>query len=163
MDNRPLGFAVRCINVDDAGRIGTAPWPVIGGISPELTGLGAPAAGIKHRHGRFIGEQFGPLPELAKEPFVQWTQVPRGMADPVCQRRTIQIDALAGVDLGLPVQRQVVGIFRHQDLSHRGLGRQSALDQPRRSWRLHDAVLAGSAGVFGPPSDENPELRRHQV
>src|SRR3954467_8022009 len=35
MSDRPLGFAVRCINVDDARWIGAAPWPVIGGIWPR--------------------------------------------------------------------------------------------------------------------------------
>ena len=28
---------------------------------------------------------------------------------------------------------------------------------------LHDAILASPAGVFGPPGDEHPELRRHHV
>jgi len=36
----------------------------LGGIGPELAGLGAPAAGIKHRQGRFVGKQLRPLPEL---------------------------------------------------------------------------------------------------
>lgn len=39
------------------------------------------------------------------------------------------MDALAGIDLGLPVQRQMIGIFRHQNLGD-GFGRQAALDQP---------------------------------
>ena len=94
---------------------------------------------------------------------MQRAQVPGGMADPVGQRRAIEIDALAGVDLGLPVERQMVGIFGHQNLGDGGLGRQAALDQPRRRRGLHDTVLAGPAGVFGPPGDEHPELRRHDV
>jgi len=57
----------------------------------------------------------------------------------------------------------VVGIFRHQNLGDGGLGRQSALDQPCRDRRLHDPIFAGPAGVSGPPGDEDPELRRHQV
>ena len=94
---------------------------------------------------------------------MQRTQVPGGMSDPVGQRRAIQIDALAGVDLGLAVQRQMVGIFGDQNLGDRGLGRQAALDQPRRRRGLHDTVLACPAGVFGPAGDEHPELRRHDV
>ena len=42
---------------------------------------------------------------------MQRAQVPCGMADPVGQRRPVQIDALAGVNLGLAIQRQMVGIF----------------------------------------------------
>ena len=91
------------------------------------------------------------------------TQVPGGAADPVGQRRAIEIDALPGVDLGLAIQRQMVGIFGHQNLGDGRLGRQAALDQPRRRRRLHDTVLAAPAGVFGPADDEHPELRRHDV
>jgi len=94
---------------------------------------------------------------------VQRAQVPGGLSHPVRQCRTIEIDALAGINLGLPVQRQMIGIFGHQNLGDGGLGRQSAFDQPGRSRRLHDTVFARSAGVFGPPGDENAELRRYHV
>ena len=94
---------------------------------------------------------------------MQRAQVPGGMADPVCQRRAIQIDALAGINLGLAVERQVVGIFGHQNLGDRGLGRQAALDQSHRRRGLYDTVLASPAGIFRPPGDEHPELRRHDV
>jgi hypothetical protein len=57
----------------------------------------------------------------------------------------------------------MIGIFGYQNLGDGGLGRQSAFDQPGRSRRLHDTVFARSAGVFGPPGDENAELRRHHV
>ena len=89
--------------------------------------------------------------------------MPGGVANPVRQRGTIQIDTLAGVDLGLPIQRQMVGIFGHQNLGDGRLGRQSALDQPGWGRGLQDTVLARAAGVFGPQGDEHPELRRHDV
>jgi hypothetical protein len=57
----------------------------------------------------------------------------------------------------------MVGIFGHQNLGNRGLGRQAALDQPRWRRRLHDTVLASPAGIFGPPGNQHPELRRHHV
>jgi hypothetical protein len=38
----------------------------------------------------------------------------------------IQID---GVNLGLVIERQVVGLFGHQNLNEGGAGRQSAFDQ----------------------------------
>jgi hypothetical protein len=82
---------------------------------------------------------------------------------PVRQRRTIELNALAGVNLRLPIERQVIGIFGDQDLGDGGLGRQSALDQPGRGRRLHDTVLASTAGVFGPPGNEDLELSRDQV
>ncbi|MFK4492432.1 hypothetical protein ABIA45_007510 [Bradyrhizobium sp. USDA 336] len=57
----------------------------------------------------------------------------------------------------------MIGIFGDQHLGDGSLGRQTALDQPSRGWRLHDAILAGPAGVFGPPGHEDPELRRDRV
>lgn len=85
------------------------------------------------------------------------------LSHPVRQGRTIELNALAGVNLRLPVERQVIGIFGDQDLGDRGLGRQSALDQPGRGRRLYDPIFAGPAGVLGAPRHEDPELRRDQV
>ncbi len=95
---------------------------------------------------------------------MQRAQVPGRMTDPIRQRGSIQIDAaLASIDLGLPVQRQMVGIFGHQNLCDGGLGRHAALDKMCRCRGLQDAVLASPAGVFRSPGDEYPELRRHHV
>ena len=57
----------------------------------------------------------------------------------------------------------MIGIFGHQNLGDGCLRRQAALDQPGRSLGLQDAVLAGAAGVFGAPGDDNAELRLHHV
>src|ERR1700719_2038539 len=89
--------------------------------------------------------------------------MPRGVPTPVRQRGAIQLDALAGVELALPVQRQMICIFGRQNLGDGGLGRQSALDQPGWGLSLQDTVLARSAGVFGSAGDKDPELRRHHV
>ncbi|ANP91195.1 hypothetical protein BA011_35680 (plasmid) [Rhizobium leguminosarum] len=35
MSHQALGFAVRCIDIDDTGWIGCQPWSVIAGISPK--------------------------------------------------------------------------------------------------------------------------------
>ena len=86
-----------------------------------------------------------------------------GTADPIGQCRAIEIDALPGVDLSLPIQRKMIGVFGDENLRHRRLGRQSALDQPRRRGRLHHHVLASPAGVFGPANHQHAELRRHDV
>jgi hypothetical protein len=54
---------------------------------------------------------------------MQRTQVEGSSSPPVRQCRTIELNALAGVNLGLPVERQVIGIFGDQDLGDGGLGR----------------------------------------
>jgi retron-type reverse transcriptase len=56
---------------------------------------------------------------------------------------------LLGRDLGLTILRKVIGIFGDEDLRYRRLGRQSALDQPRRRRRLKHDVFPSPAGVFG--------------
>jgi hypothetical protein len=105
MGDRSVGLAIGGIDIGDAWRIGTTPWPVVRRIGPRLTGLGAPAAGIEHRHRRLVGKQLWPLSELAKEALMQRTQVEGCLSHPVRQRRTIELNALAGVNLRLPIER----------------------------------------------------------
>ncbi|MGY4503267.1 hypothetical protein ACVWYH_007224 [Bradyrhizobium sp. GM24.11] len=64
---------------------------------------------------------------------MQRTQVEDRLSHPVRQCRTIELNTLAGVNLRLPVEWQVIGIFGDQDLGNGGLGRQTALDQPGRA------------------------------
>lgn len=42
------------------------------------------------------------------------------MPNPVRQCRSLESGALARIDRGLPVKRQVIGIFGHQSLAHYG-------------------------------------------
>ena len=84
-------------------------------------------------------------------------------ADPIGQRRTVEFDALAGVDLSLPIQRKMIGIFGDKHLRYRGLGWQSAFDKPGRRWRLHHHVLTSPAAIFGSPNHQHAELCRHDV
>jgi hypothetical protein len=126
--DRPLGLAIGRVDIGNARWIRTTPGTVIGGIGPELAGLGPATAGIEDGRGGLICEQPGQFPEPHQETLMQRAQMPGSMTDPVCQRRPVQIDALAGINLGLAIQRQVVGIFGHQNLGDRSLGRQAALD-----------------------------------
>jgi hypothetical protein len=96
---------------------------------PKAAGLGPAAAGIEYGRGGLIREQPGQLLEPHEVVLMQRPKMPGGMTDPVCQRRAIQSDALAGVNLGLAIQQQMVGILGHQNLGGSGLGRQTALDR----------------------------------
>lgn len=163
MAEQALGFAVGCIDIGDPWRIEPTPGPVVGGIGPKLAGLGAPSTGIEHRHRRLIGEQLGPRAKHREKALMQRAQMEGGMPNPVRQCRSVEMDALAGIDLGMPLEWQMIGIFGHQNLGDGCLRRQSALDQPGRSVGLPDAVFTNAAGVFGTPGDGNAELRRHHV
>jgi hypothetical protein len=90
-------------------------------------------------------------------------QVESRPADPVGQRRAVERDPLAGIDLRLPIQWKMIGIFGDQNLRHRGLRRQAAFDQPGGCGHLDHHVLAGPAGIFGPAHHQHAELGRDDV
>ena len=77
-------------------------------------------------------------------------QMEGGASDPVGESRAVEAEALALVNLRLAIERQMIGVFGDEHVGDGRLGRQAALDQPRRRRRLDDDVLAGAAGVFGP-------------
>ena len=94
---------------------------------------------------------------------MNWPQQEGRTADPIGQGRAVKLNALAGADLSLPVERQMIGIFANEHLRDCRLRRRSALDQARRRRRLHHHVLASPAAIFGPANDEHAELRRHDI
>jgi hypothetical protein len=100
--------------------------PIVGGISPELASLGAAAARIQHRR---RGKQPAGFLECSQQTLLQRAQVPGRMTDPVRQCGAVEVDPLTRTNLGLAIERQMVGIFGHQNLGHGRLGRQAALDQ----------------------------------
>ncbi|KTQ96359.1 hypothetical protein NS226_08315 [Aureimonas ureilytica] len=69
---------------------------------------------------------------MPEHPFVDGAQQEGGAPDPVGQRRTVEVDALASVDLRLAVERQVVGELRDEYLPDGSLGGNAVLDQSRR-------------------------------
>jgi hypothetical protein len=65
---------------------------------------------------------------------LQGLQPPAGATYPVRQGRAVDLDALPGEDLALPVKRQVIAVFSDQDVSKKtGTGEAPwRLDAPRR-------------------------------
>ena len=161
--DRLLGLAVRRVDIGDRRRVRSAPGPVVSRVGPKLAGLGPPAPRIEHRRRRLVGEQLRRRPQMRENALVHGPQVERGASDPVGERRAIETNALPLVNLGLAIERQVVGVFGDDHVRDRRLGRQAALDQPRRRRRLDDDVLASAAGIFGSAHDQHSELRRHDV
>ena len=123
MDDRPFGLAIGSVDIGDGGRVRAAPGPVVAGIGPELAGLGAAASGIEHRGGGLVGKQFWRLLQPREQPLMHRPQEEGCPPDPIGQGRAIQVEALAGVNLSLPIQRQMVGIFGDEYLRHGGFGR----------------------------------------
>jgi hypothetical protein len=123
MGCRTLGLAVRRVDIGDRRRRRSAPRSVVTRVGPELAGLGPPSAGIEHRGRRLVGEQLGRSAQLVEQPGVQWSQPPRTPADPVGERRAVEIDSLAGIDLGLPVERKMIGVLGDDDVGEQHFGR----------------------------------------
>jgi hypothetical protein len=73
------------------------------------------------------------------------------------------MDALAGINLRLPIQGQMIGVLRDQDMRDQRLGRDAAFDDARRSQRLHDRTLAGTAAVAGTACHQDAEGGRHDI
>jgi len=99
----PLALAVSGIDIGHHRRIFAAPWSIVAGIGPELAGLGPTAPGIEHRRRRLVGEQPLGSSQSLQDVISQGAQIPGCLANPVGQGRAIELDVLAGVDLGLAV------------------------------------------------------------
>jgi hypothetical protein len=106
MLGRPPMLAIGGVDVDRRRRIAACKRPLVAGITPELAGLGAAAAGIEHGSGRLVSEQLGGGLEVLEQPVIDPPQREGAAADLIRQRCAIQIDPLAGIDLGLPIQGQ---------------------------------------------------------
>jgi hypothetical protein len=73
------------------------------------------------------------------------------------------MDALAGQNLHLPVQRQIPGELRDHHVGHERCRRHAALDQARQHFRLHHTIGAVAAGIFGTDRAQHPQDRRDHV
>lgn len=75
----------------------------------------------------------------------QRSQQRTGLPNPVGQRRTIELNALTRVNLGLAMQRKVVTVFRHQHVRQEPGTRKPAGDRSVRRRRLHDPLARCAA------------------
>jgi hypothetical protein len=87
---------------------------------------------------------------------------PGGLSDPVAQGRAVEVQSLAGIDLGLAVQRQMIAELSHQQMRQHARRGASARRRHRRSRGLRDGV-AGVAGIFRPHVADDLEVSRHVV
>src|SRR5271168_248216 len=90
-------------------------------------------------------------------------QMEAGPACPITQCRAIQVNALAGVDLGLPVERQVIAELRYDDLSDQRLGWQATGHHMFGCMRLRYGLRTAAAGVFRTTRHQHAQLRRDHV
>src|SRR5271157_6143676 len=80
----------------------------LAGISPELAALHTLAPRIEDGAACLVGKQFRRGLQDLEQPGLQRRQKRRGPAHPIGERGAVEIDALAAIDLRLPVQRTVM-------------------------------------------------------
>src|SRR5262245_60402176 len=85
------------------------------------------------------------------------------MAHPIRHRGAADLDAGAGIDALLAIERQAVGIFGDGHMGQQRLAWHAGLDEMRGRRCLADALLALRAAIFGTAGDDHPELRRCYV
>ena len=158
-----LALAVLAIDIGSGRMSGPTPGPVVDRVAPQPSGLGASPTGIKHRQRGVVSEYLGRGQHGAQHQLVQRRQPPAGAAHPGAQGGTIQRHTLAGEDLRLAIQRQMVGVFVDQHMRQQRLGGHAAVDRTLRRRRLHDRLLAGSAAIPRPADHADPQLGRHVV
>jgi hypothetical protein len=97
--------------------------------------------------------------DVARERLDQRIKERRRPTDAVSERRALQGHPLAGVDLRLPIQRQVIGVLGHQDVRQEPRTGNAACDRP--AWRRFlDDLLAARAGELRTHVPDHLEARR---
>jgi hypothetical protein len=97
--------------------------------------------------------------DVARDRFHQGHQRGRAGADPVGQCGDIEIDALLGVDLDLPVERQMRPVLGRKDLGQQLRPGAAAGDRVRRRRRLGDGLAFATGELLAHVLDDLP-LRR---
>src|SRR6476620_611197 len=136
---------------------------IIGSNRPKEPLLCLPAPRIEDWRRGFVHEETVSCRQIRAHTVSDRLQMEAGSACPVTQCRSIQPDALAGVDLGLPVERQVIAELRDDDLSDQRLGRQAAGHHVLGCMRLRHSFRTATAGVFRTTRHKHAQLRWDHV
>jgi hypothetical protein len=75
--------AVLGVEIDKAGRIGAAPWPVIPSKRPEPAELSSAVAAVEHQCAGLVGKEFRQGLEDLGQPLIERPQLAGRAADPV--------------------------------------------------------------------------------
>ena len=87
---------------------------------------------------------------------------PGRLSDPVAQRRAVEVEPLAGIDLILAIERQMIAVLRHQQMCERRRCGTATRGRHRRCRGLRDRIARG-AGIFRPDVTDDLEVPGHVV
>jgi len=136
-------LAGECMHSPRRGRIGegharwcrAAPRSVIAGQRPEVSRLGLSCPRIENRGAGLVHEELGGPLQARHQRIMDGAEFEGGATDPVSLGGAVEVDALAAVDLCLPIERQVIRVFADQHMGDRSLGRHAARNQSSRGAR----------------------------
>ena len=131
-------------------------------MRPELAGPGAAAPRVEHRHRRLVAEHSWRGLDRPQLKLIEALEPPGGTLHPAGERGAVEMDALAGQNLHLPIQRQIPGELRDHHLAHERRRGHPALDQARQHLCLDHAIRA-AAGIFGTDRAQDPQDRGDHV
>ena len=156
-----LGVLAAAIGRVVEERCGSRPAPeglVVAHIGPQ-----SPRAALapgEHGNSRVVGvDAFGGEDMLGGR-IDQRHQRRRTRADPVSQCRYVEIDAFVGVDVALPVERQMRPVLGEQDLRQEVRPSTAACDRMRWCRRLRDGLAFAARKLLAHVAYHLP-LRRH--
>ena len=159
-----LALAIGRVEVEGRRRRRRAPGPLVAHHHPQSAGLGPAPSRRQHRHRRVVGVQRGAGADMPADRLDQGLEQERHPADPVGQHRAIDLDPGPGIDVALPVQRQVIAVLRHQHMGEQARTRPAPLDRQRRHRRLHDRLASAAAQLrpdVAPPLEERGHVFEH--
>jgi hypothetical protein len=129
-----LAVAVARVEEQRGRRVGAGERPIVPDISPYSANDTLVFG--QHRHGRVVAVQaFGGEPVPADQ-LDERRQARRAGADPVCQGRHVERDALAGIGLALPVEGLVLaklGVKDHRQRARPGPRAGDDVERPHGS------------------------------
>ena len=131
--------------------------PIVAHIDPKPAGARLRLG--EHLHGRVVDMQAlggEHVPAKLGEDGVEGCDA---SADPVSERRDVELDALAGEGCALPVQRQMVAELADQDHGEQARAGKAAWDRMRRRRRLADRLAVPTGELFAHPLDDLPAPR----
>ena len=128
---RVLALAVAGEPIPGCRWRGAAPGAFVAGIGPEPCRLGLAGAGRQHADRRVVGEDRLGRQDMAPDGICEGFQQGGGFADPVGQRRAVQVEPFAVEDLALPVKWKMIGILADQHMGQETWPRAAALDGAR--------------------------------
>jgi hypothetical protein len=162
MRRRTLAPPIWTVEIDCRWRVRSAPGPVIAGVNPTPASLGAAATRVEHWNGRIIGKQLLGCEDVFGQPGLQWLQPPHGSANPIGERRAVELNALPREDLALPIKRKVIAVFGDQHMGQESGRSEPFADRALRGGRLMNAA-AGAAAITRSADADDPKPRRHMV